>query len=138
MTSGQQSAHKFIWIAMVIVLPLLIFSSIRHLNFDVQTTTMSEESEMGNNTLVVEQDWIRTAVVNNNDETTLQIRLKTPLKHPSALVYTLNKWGQKDQLLGQLQGIGDYEFRLDTPFEGILLYDAIKEEEIEKLEFSWD
>ena len=138
MTNGQQRAHKFIWIAMVITLPLLIFASIRHLSFDVQTTDISVESNSGSSALVVEQDWIRTAVVDKNDETLLQIRLKKPLKTPSALVYTLDQWGNKDQLLGQLQGIGNYEFPLNTSFEGILVYDAIKEQEIEKLEFSWD
>ena len=138
MTGGQQRAHKIIWIVMVIILPLLIFIVIRDINFDVQSSDISGESELRNNALVVEQDWIRTVLVDINEKTLLQIRLKKPLKNPSALVYTLNKRGQKDRLLGQLQGMGDYEFSLDTPFEGIILYDAIKEEEIEKLEFSWD
>ncbi len=123
---------------MVIVLPLLIFGAVRHLSFGPQSPYKSGESESEINALVVEQDWIRTAVIDNSDETLLHIRLKKPLKFPSALVYTLDKWGNKDQFLGQLHGIGDYEFPLTSSFEGILFYDAIKEEEIEKLEFSWD
>lgn len=138
MTNGQRRAHKYFWISIVIVLPLLIFSAVRHLSFGPQSPYLTTESELGNNALVVEQDWIRTAVVEKKDSYALHIRLKKPLKHPSALVYTLDQMGQRDQLLGQLQGIGDYEFTLDTSFEGILLYDAIKEENIEKLEFSWD
>ena len=138
MTNGQRKVHKYIWLGMALILPLLIFMSVRHIKFNSGVAEASSSAELTPNALVVEQDWIRTAIVDTKDGNTLHLRLKKPLKHPSALVYALNDQGQKGDLLGQLQGIGDYEFKINSSFGGILIYDAIKEVEIEKLEFSWD
>ena len=138
MTNGQRRIHKYIWLIMALILPVLVFMSVRHLNLESRTAQQSSDAELTPNALIVEQDWIKTAIVDTEDGNTLHLRLKKPLKHPSALVYTLNDNGQKGELLGQLQGIGDYEFTMKSSFEGILIYDAIKGVEIEKLEFSWD
>ena len=138
MTGGQQNIHKYIWLAIVCIVPILIFMALSHRYDNREALDYSPEKIANGTSLVFEQDWMNTTLLDQSGQLTLIIDLKQSPKYPSVLVYTLNRQGEKERLLGQLLGKGRYEFQLGTATEGIVFYDALKEIQIEELKFSWD
>jgi len=79
----------------------------------------------------IENDLI--AVSKNNN--TLSLRLKSPLKSASSLVYSCDAQGNKLMLLGQVDSNKMYQFSLQEDIQGVLIYDGIKNKTITKLLF---
>ncbi len=138
MNFRQRRTHKYIWVVLVLLMPILFALAIWDLSYGPEEQNIAMETKEKGTSLVIENEWLRTAIVTTTGKSSLNLVLKEPLKHPSALVYTMNKSGEKEQLLGQLTGTGEYYFPIPNRIHGILLFDPIKEFEIEKLVFSWD
>lgn len=138
MTGGQRRYHVYIWLLIAVVMPVLMILGVKDLSYRSIKQTATSDIPKAGSSLVLEQELLKTEILSGSGTTMLNIYLKKPIQHPSALVYTLNDSGEKDQYLGQLEGVGKYSFELPSTVNGILLYDAIKDMEIEKMTFSWD
>lgn len=133
MTSGLRKWHKYMWLIIVVIVPLVIIFSIKN------RTAFSSESNIVLKTEALkngeshhlENDFIRVTLANNS----IEILLKQPLKSASSVVYSLNEKGLKDVFIGQLSTVGFYNYKLTEPFNGIVIYDILKEKEIMKLTF---
>ncbi len=138
MTGRQRRLHTYIWLVIAVVLPILMIMAVKDLSYgSIISQPISDKTEPAT-ALVLEQEMLKTEIITASGTTRLQIYVKKPIQHPSALVYTLNDMGEKDLLLGQLEGVGQYSFDLPTAINGIVLYDAIRDMEIEKMTFAWD
>ncbi|MBL4606128.1 MAG: hypothetical protein JKY02_10845 [Flavobacteriaceae bacterium] len=133
MTSGQRKVHKFAWIMIAIAIPVLVFFSIRNLDFSgtKETKQIVVQASKENVLKVAENELIKANLFENS----IEVIVKTPLKTPSSIVYSINKNGKKRTFLGQVATVGIYNFNLDTAAQGIVIFDAIKEVEITKLLF---
>ena len=118
MIARQRKAHKLIWMGLAIAIPILLFFASKNLDFSSVQNPSQEEQ------LVVK-------MVGDN----VQIELNTPLASPSAVVYELTQDHKAGQVLGQLEGIGEYTFQASKTTKGVLVLDKIKNEELLKIEF---
>ncbi len=138
MNGKQRRFHTYIWLFIAVVLPVLMIMAIKDLSYGSMINQPISGTTEPATALILEQEMLKTEIITASGTTRLQIFVKKPIQHPSALVYTLNKMGEKDLLLGQLEGVGKYSFELPNVINGIVLYDAIKDMEIEKMIFAWD
>ena len=138
MTRGQRRIHGLIWAFLGVMLSVLMIISLQHIPATSKKSAEVLKTPESTSSLNFDQDWIRTTIIQSREGSKLQIVLRESIKYPSALVYTLDKQGERDILLGQLFGVGNYSFQLPQELGGILLYDEIQGVEIEKLEFEWD
>lgn len=133
MTSGQRKAHKVIWILIGITLPVLIFFSIRNLDFSItkKKTNISKRMPNADALKVAENEIVKVSLFENS----IEVILKSSLKTSSSVVYTINENGEKGNALGQVSTVGIYDFTIKEKVKGIVIVDKIKEVEITKLTF---
>ncbi|GAA4885821.1 hypothetical protein GCM10023311_05790 [Flaviramulus aquimarinus] len=133
MTSGLRKAHKYIWLLLIIIVPVIIFLSIKDLNvFSSDNNTVSSiEPSKKNHLKTIENDILKIALYKNS----IDAILKKTLKHPTSIVYELNNDGSKGNAIGQLTTAGIYKFNINNLPKGIILYDDLKHVEITKLQF---
>ena len=137
MTSGLRKAHKYIWLILIIAVPVLIFFSIKNLNVfpSESDTVLKIETPKINVLMVSENDLIKASLIIKDSINFMEVILKSPLKHPSSFVYTLTDGDEKGTLIGQLTTVGIYSFELKEATKGVVIYDALKESLITKLAF---
>ena len=137
MTSGLRKAHKYIWLLIVIGIPILIVFSIKDLNiFSSKNFSSLEIKATKSNVIkVAENDLIKASLIKMDSTNSIEVILKSPLKNPSSLVYELIKNDEKGVLIGQLTTVGIYNFQIKQSLKGIVVYDALKETLISKIEF---
>ena len=137
MISGLRKAHKYIWLLIAIGIPVLIVFSIKDLDvFSSKNLLLTEiEATKSNVIKVVENDLIKASLIKKDSTNYIEVILKSTLKNPSSLVYGLDQNDEKGELIGQLTTIGIYNFELEQSLKGIVVYDALKETLISKLEF---
>ncbi len=137
MTSGQRKAHKYIWLLIAIGIPILIVFSIKNLDvFSSKKFSLSEiEATKSNIIKVAENDLIKVSLIKKDSTNSIEVILKSTLKNPSSLVYELIENNEKSVLIGQLTNVGIYYFDAKESLKGIVIYDALKEKLISKLEF---
>jgi|GEM_PF-2144461 len=136
MTSGQRKAHKYIWLLITLLIPLVIIFAVKDLNlFDSENKTGST-FEASKKKLIKqsENDLIKASLY----ESSIEIILKSTIKNSSAVVYATDTKGNRKDLIGQLTTTGIYNFNINNLPKGILIYDALKKENITKLTFQWD
>ena len=136
MTSGQRKAHKYIWLFIAIVIPLIMFFAVKDL--DISTSQSSEKSfdlVSKEKVLNVYEDAIIKASVYKNH---IEIILKSTLKNASSVVYETNTKGGKSNVIGQLTTAGIYKFNINNLPKGIIVFDDIKKVDITKFSFKWD
>ena len=122
----------------VLAIPVISFLALRGVTFS-KTEGSAQFTGIEYDSFVLTENQELGAMVEGEGEgSELMIKLFKPLKSASTLVYSIDDNGNQGKLLGQVSGIGEYSFELSAPTRGIILYDAIKEVEIEKLEFSWE
>lgn len=138
MTGAQQKIHKYTWLVLGLALPLIVVLSLRGLSFSENKAQFILPAAFEDKINVVEKDWITATVTEHNDKRILLLYLQKPLRHPTILVYTLKNDDQKDRLLGQIQGTGEYRFTLTQAAEGIVLFDGLKGNVIDKIDIRWD
>ncbi len=130
MTSGLRKAHKYIWLLLIIIVPVIMFFSIKDLDlFSSKTNTASQLTGSKKMSLKsFENDIVKTAVFEGH----IEIILKTTLKNSSSVVYEMDEKGNKSNVIGQLTTAGIYNFNINNLPKGIIIYDAIKQVEITK------
>ena len=134
MISGQRKAHKIIWIILTIFIPILIFFSIKNLNFFEE-----KKEKIGATVTTKKQDLVKTVendlIKVNAYPKSIEIILKIPLKNASSVVYSGGSERDKNQLIGQLTTTGIYTFNIEELPKSISVYDELKKERITKLDF---
>ena len=133
MTSGLRKAHKYIWLILVIAIPIIIIFSIKDLNvFSSESATMSTiEDSKKVNIGSFENDIVKASFRGSQ----IKIILKTTLKNSSSVVYESDAQGNKLEIIGQLTTAGIYTFSSSARPKGIIVSDALKNVEITKLMF---
>lgn len=133
MTLGQRKIHKFTWLLIAIAIPILIFFSIKNLNFSEIKEDINVVNQVSkrNALKVAENEIVKASLFDNS----IEIILKTPLKRASIVVYAINEKGLKGTVLGQISTVGIYVFKTKGKTKGIVIFDKIKEVEITKLYF---
>jgi len=133
MTSGLRKAHKYIWLLLIIIVPVIIIFSVKELaifsseNNSVSTYVTSKKDLLK----ISENDLIKVSIY----EGSIEIILKTTLKNASSVVYTINSKGNKSEVLGQLTTAGIYNFKAKDIPKNIVVYDGIKDVIITKTDF---
>ena len=109
MTSGLRKAHKYIWLALVVIIPIIIIFSIKDLSvFSSEKDEVSQiEYSENENITSFENDIIRASFSENK----IEIILKTTLKNSSSVVYAVDAEGNKSKIIGQLTTAGIYTFK---------------------------
>ncbi len=132
-----RKAHKYIWLFIIIVLPPLIMFSIKDLDLSSSKNTSIKNEKSSTNKLikVSENELVKVSWLQKEDMKSVEVILKTPLKSASSLVYTLTKNGEKGILIGSVSTVGIYQFDFQKPFDGIVIYDTLKETTITQLLF---
>ena len=138
MNRSQRHIHRWVWLSIIIILPLAIYFSLKDVSFNQYGHGDTASIATNDQKLVYEEAGLTATVLESAEGNKLQLILGEPLKNASVLVYIPGSNGQKDRLLGQLKGVGTYVYNLNTRPEEIILYDAIKETEIKRLELKWD
>ncbi|SHG85829.1 hypothetical protein [Flagellimonas flava] len=115
MIAGQRKAHRQIWLAIGLALPILLFFATRDLDFSGETEDVGHPDQFVSKML---------------QNRTLHLKLNAPLKNPSAVVYAIDSKGNPGKILGQLYGEGEYQFILPVDASGISVVDELKNEKI--------
>ena len=133
MTSGQRKAHKYIWLLLAIIIPVIMIFAIKDLNvFSSENNTSSTlEGSKKVSLKSFENDIIKASLF----ESHVEIILKSTLKNTSAVVYEMDKKGNKTIIIGQLTTAGIYNFNINNLPKGIIIYDDLKHVEITKFSF---
>ena len=132
----QRKRHKYIWLTIAMILPIAMFFAAKNVSFHQVEKKMPQLANKTNAMARATNKQLEIALVKTtNASYTLEIQLKEPLVSTSSLVYGLDATGNKGVLLGQLNGIGDYNFVSRKSVSGIVVHDAIKGNEILKLKF---
>jgi hypothetical protein len=133
MTSGQRKVHKFTWILMAIIIPVLIFFSIKNLDFSEtkESTILVKQTSKKDAIKIAENEQIKASLFENS----IEVIVKSTLKTSSTVVYAINENGEKGNPLGQVSTVGIYAFSTTNSIKGIVIFDEIKQTEITKLRF---
>jgi len=133
MNYGLRKAHKYIWLILVFIAPIVIIFSIKDL--DVFSSEKEGESQIESSKKVnirsVENDLISASFSENK----IQIILKNTLKNSSSVVYEADANGNKTNIIGQLTTAGIYSFNSISKPKGIIISDDLKNVQITKLMF---
>ncbi|MGB3606042.1 MAG: hypothetical protein WA775_13465 [Psychroserpens sp.] len=131
MTSGLRKAHKYIWLLLVIIIPIIIALSIKDLDvFSSNNQTLTTIKESKNSSLnMAENDVIKVSVFENQ----IEIILKSTLKNSASVVYEMDGKGNKSTIIGQITTTGIYTFKINNLPKGIIIYDDLKQVDITKL-----
>ena len=119
MMASQRKAHRFIWLGMALVIPVLLYFAVRNLTF-IHPTADAPPSEILNAKLGAGE---------------ITITLNRSFKSASAVVYGFNKEGRLGSPLGQLLEAGTYSFKTSDGMIGFVVVDMIKEQELYKVKF---
>jgi len=136
MTSGLRKVHKYIWLLLLIIVPVIMFFSIKDLDiFSSENNATSQlKGSKKVNLKTFENDIVKASVFENH----IEIILKSTLKNSSSIVYEMGEKGNKSDVLGQLTTAGIYNFDINNLPKGIIIYDELKQVEITKFSFQWD
>ena len=136
MTSGLRKAHKYIWLLLAIIVPLVMIFAIKDLDIIHSKKNKNSHAVISKeNTLkVFENDIVKASVF----ESYMEIILKSTLKNPSSIVYEMDEKGNKSSVIGQLTTAGIYIFNINNLPKGIIISDNLKNVDITKFSFKWD
>ncbi|UII80661.1 hypothetical protein [Flagellimonas sp. CMM7] len=129
MDADLRKRHKYSWLSVAIVLPILLVFIIKDLDFN-QHENVSQETNASSSSDIVD-----TNLTRSKGAYILELNVKSPLKSASSVVYALNMKGEKDSKLGLINGVGSYSFPSKKEIKGIVIQDVLKNQEILKLEF---
>ena len=127
--------HKWMWLILTPILAILLFLSAKNLDFFPSIDTLQTDNVEGNVVKEIENAEIKAILSNTSEQYLLNIWVKNPLKSTSSVVYAINPNGEKGEVLGQLEGKGNYVFSSKANIDGFLVMDEIKNQQILKLEF---
>ena len=134
MNSKQRKTHLLIWLLLAVAVPIFMFFTIKSLDFSPEEDKITYRSKV--NSAIkksAENDMLEIVLTKYN---TITVYLKSPIKHPSSLVYELTDNNSRGKLIGQINNaVIAHSFEIENSIIGIVLYDPIKEIEITKLKF---
>jgi len=135
MTSRLRKIHKYIWLLLLIVVPVIMVFSIKDLDIfsSENNATLQLKSSKKANLKTFENDIVKASVFENH----IEIILKSTLKNSSSIVYEMGEKGNKSDVIGQLTTAGVYSFNINNLPKGIIIYDELKQVEITKFSFQW-
>ncbi len=107
--------HFVLWRCLALVLPLMFVLAIVFRPGSIETQNASEDFSL-KISKTSDSVWV------------VSVSVKNSLQYPSCLVYAES--GTLKVLLGQLEGVGDYPFRLPFHEGRIQFFDAIHQKEI--------
>ena len=133
MTSGLRKVHKYIWLILVIIIPIIIIFSIKDLGvFSSENgAALQIENSKKVNIGSFENDLIKATLTGSQ----IKIVLKATLKNSSSVVYVTDTKGNKLEIIGQLTTAGIYSFNSNARPKGIIISDDLKDVQITKLMF---
>lgn len=134
MDAQLRKRHKYIWLVLAVVLPVLLVFVIKDLDFSSQKA-ITEQLARGSILKEIKTDAIHATLRKQDSGYLLEVNLKQPLQSASNLLQGVVGTSKDVFVIGQLEGVGLYRFDLDRDIDGIMIYDAFKEQEIQKLEF---
>ena len=136
MTSGLRKAHKYIWLLLAIIVPLVMIFAIKDLDIIHSKKNKNSHAVISkeNALKVFENDIVKASVF----ESYMEIILKSTLKNPSSIVYEMDEKGNKSSVIGQLTTAGIYIFNISNLPKGIIISDNLKNVDITKFSFKWD
>ena len=116
MTSGLRKAHQYIWLLLLIIVPLIMVFSIKDLDvFSSERNTTSQTNGSKKESLKTsENELIKASVF----ESHMEIILKSTLKTSSSVVYEMDTKGNKSIIIGQLTSAGIYNFNINNLPQG--------------------
>ncbi len=131
MTSGLRKMHKTMWIMLIVIVPILIFLSIKSIQQPVLTDSdVSLTAKLSGERAIIDNEYFFMSIDEEEDSNTLKLILKKPLKSASSIVYEENINRQNRTFLGVLDKKGIYTFELNKLTESITIYDEIKKNDI--------
>jgi len=125
MNSGLRKAHKYSWLLLIIIIPVIMFFSIKDLML-FESTKKADISFNFSKDIPdreFENDIIKVAFYPKN----IEIILKITLKNASSSVYTVDENLKKQKVIGQLTTAGIYTFEINDIPKNIMLFDDIKD-----------
>lgn len=129
MTSGMLKAHRNIWLILLIAVPVLIFLSVRNLNFSEENISESTSEA------IYQNEYIASARVRPTSKgIELVLILNKPLKAAAPIVYALEN-GKRTYIIGLLGSETEQVFVVRPNLMGIEIVDASKDEVVTKLDF---
>ncbi len=132
MTSGLRKAHRYIWLILVIGIPVMMVFAIRDLQFtDTNTVQINTEEFTKKN---AKPDFENEIILLAFYQKSMELILKKPLKNASSTVYAIDGNNVKT-VLGQLTTPGKYQFDVKNTPKNIMVYDEIKDSLITKTNF---
>jgi hypothetical protein len=133
MTCGLRKAHKYIWLILVIIIPIIILFSIKDLG--VFSSEKSDGLRIEDSNIINIGSFENDLISASFSENQIKIILKTTLKNPSSVVYAVDAKGNKLGVIGQLTSAGIYTFKSNARPKGIIISDDLKDIQITKLMF---
>lgn len=134
MTSGLRKIHKYSWLIIAVVVPVLLFFAIKDLYiFSPKKEIPVTQNNTKKGAVSVSENELLKIVVFSD---AIEVVLKKTLKDPSSVLYSTDAEGNKKEVIGQLSKAGVYSFEnKGETILGVVLYDALKNEMIAKLQF---
>ncbi len=129
MDAYLRKRHKYSWLLLAIILPILLILIIKDLDFNQPENISYEPNGSSSN------DMVAASLIKSKGTYILELNIKSPLRSATSVVYALDMKGEKGTKLGQINGAGSYTFPSEKEIQGIIIQDILKNQEILKLEF---
>lgn len=133
MNSQLRKVHKCSWLLLLIIIPLIMFFSMK--NLVLSDSTNREDIKFKFSSSIPDRDFENELIKVAFYQKTIEIILKTSLKNPSSTVYAVDNNNLKQDVLGQLTTAGIYSFKINDMPKNIVIYDDIKDVIITKTNF---
>ena len=133
MNSGLRKVHKYSWLLLLIIVPLIIFFSMKNL-VPFESTNKADINPKFSKAIPdrdFENYLVKVAFYPKN----IEIILKTTLKNASSTVYAVDDNHKKQKVIGQITTAGIYTFEINNIPKNIMIYDDIKDVLITKTNF---
>jgi hypothetical protein len=135
MTRGLRIAHKYIWLLLFIVVPVLIVFVVNGIEEPILMDADVNTSPGIANIISLDDDRFFIGIDKGDSISSLEIIVKKPLKSTSSSVFGIHK--NHKTYIGNIDKKGVYEFQIYKNFERILIVDGIKEAEILNQKLKW-
>lgn len=135
MTRGLRIAHRYIWLMLLIGIPVLIVLAIKGIEEPIFIDADVNISPKISKIIALDDDLFFIGIDKRDSINSLEIIIKKPLKNSSATVY-----GNHDNdktYIGKIDKKGMYKFEVSNRFESITIYDGIKKVEILNQKLKW-
>ncbi|NER16085.1 hypothetical protein [Spongiivirga citrea] len=131
MTSGQRKAHKYVWLLLVMTIPILMIFAVKDLDVFSLKEDLKPKFSATKGTIVKtsENKILKASLIKKDSLYSLEVILKKPIKQASLVIESLQAQdGAK--VIGQLSSVGIYKFEVDEVIEAIILKDPLGKEDI--------